>query len=92
MYYVARKLHFADGGVMCMQVVQVTDGVVQACFPFDGERQSMLWVEEAFLSPLPEAVVLKDILSVAEGARRDGSFYLYSCESCELFSPLKRLE
>ena len=97
MFYVARRLHLATGEVIFMHVVEVQGGVVCSLFPFDGERQSMLWVEEAFLSHVPSAAVFNDIKQEAEqfiDCQR--SCFLYSCdcpdgEGLQDSSPLTKL-
>ena len=61
MYYATRKLHLPQGEVLSMYVVEIVGGVVQGWFPFDGERQSMLWEDELFLSCNPDAKTIKDI-------------------------------
>ena len=50
MFYATHKLHLPQGDVLSMHVVEIVGGVVQGWFPFDGERQSMLWEDELYLS------------------------------------------
>lgn len=81
MLYAVRKLHLVTGEVLSMHTVEVVAGVVRSYFPFDGERQSMLWVEEAFLSHLSCAAVLGDIKKeVAQSSCCDQPLFLYSCD------------
>ena len=97
MLYAVRKLHLATGEVLSMHTVEVIAGVVRSYFPFDGERQSMLWVEEALLSHICCAAVLGDIKKeVAQSSCCDQPLFLYSCDVplCEGYvnsSPLTRL-
>ena len=48
--YLARKLHAPHGVVLERYVVLVSDGCVLGWYPFGGEVQSMLLVDEIFLS------------------------------------------
>lgn len=83
MLYLVRKLHTACGEVQRMQVVEVVDGVVRGFSPFDVERQSMLWVEDAFLSPSSCANVLGDLQQIACDASVAGPLFLYSCDCAD---------
>lgn len=81
MYYLVRKLHLAAGKELPLQVVEVVNGVVVAFFPFDVERPSMLWVEEACFSFSPAArsrdEVVKAVTMCGDSAQ---PLYLYSCD------------
>lgn len=74
-----------------MQVVEVADGVVRGFSPFEVERQSMLWVEEGFLSHYPNATLVGDV-TVGEILTSEPLF-LYSCatDECTPPSPLIRM-
>ena len=75
MFYVTHKLHIPQREPLKMYVVEVSDGVVVSFFPFDGERQSMVWVDELFLSHCPQARFVSDIKNeVAQAAQ---PLYLY---------------
>ena len=91
MFYLTRRLHLPGGEVLCMQVVEVADGVVRGFSPFDVERQSMLWVEEGFLSHSPGSAVVGDMTAGETPASEP--LFLYSCatDECAPFSPLIRM-
>lgn len=97
MLYTVRSLHLATGEVVPMHVVEVQGGLVRSLFPFDGERQSMLWVEEAFISSNPSATVYGDIKKEAQQHTCcERSFFLYSFDSSgveelQASSPLTKL-
>lgn len=50
MFYVAHKVYFENNDPLTLHVVQVVRGRVVSLFPFDGERQSMVWVDALLLS------------------------------------------
>lgn len=76
MFYATHKLHLPQREPLKMYVVEVKNGVVASFFPFDGERQSMVWVDELFMSHCPQAHFLSDIKNeVAQAAQ---PLYLYS--------------
>ena len=50
MLYLARLLHMPDGGLERNILVDVFDGRVNKIYPFAGEAQSMLFVDDIFLS------------------------------------------
>ena len=75
MFYATHKLHLPQREPLKLYVVEVKNGVVVSFFPFDGERQSMVWVDELFLSHCPQAHFLSDIKKeVAQAAQ---PLYLY---------------
>lgn len=77
MFYATRCLHLPQCEPLEMYVVEVTGGVVVRWMPFDGERASMLWAEELFVSQRAVAESLDDIKN--EAAPQGGQpLYLYS--------------
>lgn len=80
MLYLVRRLHLVCGEVRRMQVVEVVDGVVRGFSPFDVERQSMLWVEEGFLSHSSCACVVGDFISVVPVDSGAGPLFFYICD------------
>ena len=61
MFYVTHKLHMPGDEIRAMWVVELKNGAVVRCFPFEAELQSMVWKEELFLSPVVSAKCLSDI-------------------------------
>lgn len=47
--YLARTLHLPSGEIQGNVVVNVCDGVVTRCFPFEQESQSMLLADELYV-------------------------------------------
>lgn len=91
MFYLTRRLHLPCGDVLSMQVVEVAGGVVRGFSPFEVERQSMLWVEEGFLSHSSNAAVVGDV--AAGNILSPEPLFLYSCatDECTPSSPLIRM-
>lgn len=56
--YLARRLHAPLGAVLERYVVLVSDGRVLGWYPFDDEVQSMLLVDEMFLSRSSDGTLL----------------------------------
>lgn len=84
MFYATRKLHLPQGGCVEMYVAELVCGRVVRCFPFDGERQSMLWVENLFLSAAPDAKKYSDIKNGIPADINSGQpFFLYSATLVE---------
>ena len=81
MLYAVRRLHLATGEILRLHTVEVVAGEVCSFFPFDGEKQSMLWVEEAFISSVPDAAILGDIKKEAVCDVVAQPLYLYSCDA-----------
>lgn len=50
MYYATHTLYISDNNPLRLHVVKVEQGRVHSLFPFDGERQSMLWADLLLLS------------------------------------------
>lgn len=76
MFYATHWLHIPQRAPLKLYVVEVRNGVVASFFPFDGERQSMVWADELFLSHCPQARFVSDIENeVAQAAQ---PLYLYS--------------
>lgn len=65
MFYVTHKLHMPADEVLTMYVVEVKEGAVVRCFPFEAELQSMVWKDELFLSSVSSAWCLNDIVEKA---------------------------
>ena len=79
MFYATHWLHIPQRAPLKLYVVEVRNGVVVSFFPFDGERQSMVWVDELFLSHSAQARFLSEIKNeVAQAAQ---PLYLYSLGS-----------
>lgn len=76
MFYATHTLHLPQCDALKLHVAEVVNGVVVSIFPFDGERQSMLWVDEIFASHMPRACVYGEIKN--EVARDGQPLYLYS--------------
>ncbi len=76
MFYATHRLHLPLQEPLKLYVVEVRDGVVVSCFPFDGERQSMLWIDEIYASHNPNAHSIADIKN--EVAQVAQPLYLYS--------------
>ena len=86
MYYATHKLHLPGGTTLKMYVVEVKAGVAVSFFPFDGERQSMVWVDEIVASHNSHASILSDIKN--EAAQDVQPLYLYSVSEQGLAKPL----
>lgn len=76
MFYATHRLHLPQQEPLKLYVVEACNGVVVSFFPFDGERQSMLWVDEIYASHNPNAHTLADIKN--EVAQVAQPLYLYS--------------
>ena len=50
MYYATHRLYVSNNNPLRLHVVKVEQGRVHSFFPFDGERQSMLWADTLLLS------------------------------------------
>ena len=61
MQYVARLVHMPWGEQRRSQVVDVIDGKVLSVSPFQVESQSMIFVEEVYVTSYDTAVVASDI-------------------------------
>lgn len=80
MFYATRCLHLPQCEPLEMYVVEVAGGVVVRWMPFDGERASMLWAEELFVSCSAVVECPDDIKN--EAAPQGGQpLYLYSFAS-----------
>lgn len=86
MYYATHKLHLPCREPLKMYVVEVRAGVVVSFFPFDGERQSMVWVDEIFASHNSCAHNLSDIKN--EAAQEVQPLYAYSVSEPGIANPL----
>lgn len=82
MYYVTHKLHLPQCEPLKLYVAEIENGEVVSIFPFDGERQSMLWVDELYISCNPQAHHLTEIIN--EAAREMQPRYLYSVDGDSL--------
>lgn len=78
MLYATHKLHLPQSEPLKLYVVEVKNGVVVSYFPFDGERQSMMWVDELAISHSPRAVSVQYIKK--EVAQPAQPLYLYSVD------------
>ncbi len=79
MYFVARKLYCSQNPPLEMWVAELKEGEVVSLFPFDGERQSMLWYEELFLSATKDARCYGDIRKETALCEKMGqSLFLYT--------------
>lgn len=92
MYYATRCLHLPQREPLKLYVVEVKCGEAVSFFPFEKELQSMVWVDELFLSYNPGACFFNDIKN--EAVHSAQPLYLYSADSTELFddTPLVRLK
>ena len=69
MLYLARLLHSLDGSLLRNRIVETIDGCVNNIYPFEGEAQSMILIDEMCLE--------KKISHLDEGGR----LYAYSLNS-----------
>lgn len=58
MYYATHILYLSKENLLKLHVVEVADKKVLSFFPFDGEREAMLWTDALVLTnnPLPSFV------------------------------------
>ena len=82
----ARILNMPCGEQRCSQVVDVAAGKVLSVAPFKGESQSMIFVEEIYLSTMDDAHAVSDINK--ELHRSGGALYAYSLGDEGLLSRL----
>lgn len=82
MFYATHRLHLPQREPLRLHVVEVVDGVVRSFFPFDGERESMLWVDELYASHNRQASFLSDIKD--EPSQAAAPLYLYSVDNSTL--------
>lgn len=80
MLYVARIVHACDGDIMRNKVVVVEKGVVKDIYSFVGEVQSMLLVDEIFLSEFAGKWVLPDSMKKSH-IYECGDLYAYTLDS-----------
>lgn len=93
MYYATHRLYISENNPLRLQVVKVEQGRVHSFFPFDGERQSMLWIDMLLLSDNDTlegfSGSMNDILKVAVPSQ-SGRF-LYEIVQCDGRFLLKQL-
>ncbi len=90
MYYATHKLYIGNDNPLVFHVVKVEQGLVVDFFPFDGEKQSMLWVDAIVLSDRDDAETL--LPPYCNGARPvEELVYAYSLEYAGDVYSLKRL-
>ena len=94
MYYATHRLYVANNNnPLRLHVVKVEQGRVHSFFPFDGERQSMLWVDVLLLSD-NEALngfsgTMSDIFGIAQPSA--DACHLYEVVQCDKLFMLKKL-
>lgn len=79
MYYATHRLYVSKNNPLGLHVVMVKQGRVHSFFPFDGERQSMLWADALLISD-NEALngfsgTLDEVLDVARPSKRGCCLY-----------------
>ena len=88
MYYATHRLYIAENNPLRLHVVKVEQGRVHSLFPFDGERQSMLWIDMLLLSDNDTlegfSGSMNDILKVAVPSQ-SGRFLYEIVQSDKLF-------
>lgn len=91
MFYATHILHLPQREPLKLHVVEVKGGVVVSLFPFDGERQSMVWIDELYASHNAAARFVSDIKN--EAMRDAEPLYLFSVADIVgddvLLSPIK---
>lgn len=65
MLYLARVLHMPDGKLQRNKVVRVECGAVKDFYDFAGEIQSMLFVDDVFVSNNDSLKLLADIKEIS---------------------------
>lgn len=76
MLFLARVLHMPDGVLLRNMVLGVVDGAVNEFYCFSGERQSMVLVDDVFLSCLKSLKSIDDIKEIFH-LREDERLYAY---------------
>lgn len=82
MYYATHRLYVSKNNPLGLHVVKVEQGRVHSFFPFDGERQSMLWVDALLISEDGTLSCISGTLDEVLDAARpsEQGCYLYSIE------------
>lgn len=80
MYYATHRLYNSKEGFLRLMVVETEQGRVLSLFPFDGERESMIWVDALLLSSNENLDGRTDVLEalLCHSNSGDGECYLYS--------------
>lgn len=93
MYYATHRLYVSKNNPLGLHVVKVEQGRVHSFFPFDGERQSMLWVDALLLSDNDTLNgffgTMGDIMQIA--APSSNARHLYEIVQCDKLFTLKIL-
>ena len=86
MLYLARILHRENGEIQHNMVVKCSGGMLLNVQPFEREGQSMLLVEEVYISLLPSLESLPlSVCAVADAS----VLYAYSADSKGVLKPLE---
>lgn len=79
MYYATHRLYISKNNPLRLHVVMVKQGRVHSFFPFDGERESMMWADTLLLSDDATlnglAGSMSDILQKAAPSQCGGLLY-----------------